>query len=129
MCLGLVKKVIDADGLELFTNKRKDEMRRMLLTYDLPCSLALTRILFDSGSYDQSFDMAERVLAIEPQNELAKEVIRYIKHNEKDDEWRRLKDASDIHEYVREAYTIQKEREDKKRRAMGLPTDDEIRAK
>jgi hypothetical protein len=50
--------------------------------------------------------LAERILAIDPKNEEAKDYIKYIKKAERNSEWRRLKDCKDIHEYVREYYKI-----------------------
>jgi hypothetical protein len=62
--------------------------------------------------------LAERILAIDPKNEEAKDYIKYIKKAERNSEWRRLKDCRDIHEYVREYYKINQEKEEKEKKAQ-----------
>ena len=66
----------------------------------------MARILWETGNYDEVWTIAERILAIDPDNDEAKGYINFIKQAEKNKDWRRLKDARDIGEYVREYYEI-----------------------
>lgn len=71
----------------------------------------MCRSMFECGDYDDAYAIAERVLAVDPDNNEAKGYIEYIKRAEKDKDWRRLKDAKDIQGYISEYYKIKTERE------------------
>lgn len=81
--------------------------------FDLPCSTRMSRMMFESGNYDEVYHMSERILAIDPGNKEAKDHMDYIRRAEKDKDWRRLKDAKDVQSYITEYYNIQQEREQK----------------
>ena len=105
LCLGLIKEVMDS-GI-YHPRKDREYLREILTTFDLPCSIKMARIMFSTGNYDEVYVLSERVLAIDFYNEEARGYLAYIKKAEKNPEWRRVKDAKDIHAYIREYYAIQ----------------------
>lgn len=66
----------------------------------------MCKILFNSQSFDEAYYLADRILAIEPDNEDAKSILNQIKEWEKDREWKKLKEANDIKSYVLELSKI-----------------------
>ena len=55
--------------------KHKEYLQQIILTFDMPCTIKLARIMFNAGNYDQVYELAERILAVDPKNQEAKDYI------------------------------------------------------
>ncbi len=75
-CLGIVKTIVESD---IFSQANdQDFLRHLLLTYDLPSSLEICKLLMNDQSAENSQRiklMAERALTIDPENPEAKRFL------------------------------------------------------
>ena len=78
-CLGTVKEVVESCSGDVLKEDTGPFLQHILLTYDLPCSLQLCRILSNDTSSDNAHrikTMAERALMIDSENQEANEFMR-----------------------------------------------------
>ena len=101
LCLGMVKKIIESD---LFNYERdKVDFQQLLVTYDLPCSLRMCKILSSHQVFDKVLPLAQRVLSIDPSNREAQAYLKRARdEQEKNDEWSKLKNAQDMNSFFKE---------------------------
>ena len=62
--------------------------------------------MFQVGSYDEVSMLADRVLAIDSENQEAIQYLKKIQEIEKDKDWVRLQRATDVRQFVKEYYHI-----------------------
>ena len=84
-CLGVIKVIVESDILtDQAGDNSADFLKHILLTYDLPCSLKLCKILLKDDSSENSHrikNMAQRALIIDPENPEAAQYLKQAQIN------------------------------------------------